>query len=511
MNRVEQSGSIGTVLKGRYEVLRELGRGGQGCTYLCADRARGEQVAVKELHFDQVRDWKMIELFEREARVLEGLSHRQIPAYVDSFRLEDAKGVRFYLVQEFVVGQSLEVLIQKGWRADEAQVRALLGEMLRVLEYLHGLVPPVIHRDIKPSNIMRREGDGRWILIDFGAVQRVEDHGGRGFSTIVGTSGYMPLEQLMGRSVPATDLYGLGATIVRLLSHRHPSDMPMNGLQMEFGLFVNVSQPMREFLRRMLEPYLEDRFVSAGEARQFLEQGSAPVPVQYGELRQPQSGTEMLSRAMREGGERVAEGLLSVGASWRRRDGSLDLNAMLESVLHEFKYLFQTGTGEFRGIVTKTENRLEIRLPARAEDKNGLAWYLSLVILFYAIYEISRSGGIWNPLAALIVLGGFLPIGYLVGKGVWKSLLREVVTIEGGLVRHDVRRLGYVSERKEMPVESIGAVELVKRPKIVGSTEQEVEEVVIRSVQGRMFRFGDDLFQAERAYLQGVLLDFLSE
>src|SRR5690606_27517179 len=130
---------------------------------------------------------------------------------------------------------------------------------------------------------------------------------------------------------------------------------------------------------------------------------------------------------------------------------------------------------------------------------------------FYAIYEISRSGGIWNPLAALIVLGGFLPIGYLVGKGVWKSLLSEVVTIEGGLVRHDVRRLGYVSERKEMPVESIGAVELVKRPKIVGSTEQEVEEVVIRSVQGRMFRFGDDLFQAERAYLQNVLLDFLSE
>ena len=259
------------LLKGRYELLQQIGQGGQAKTYLAIDGSSHQKVALKQLDLRRADNWKAIELFEREARVLEQLSHPSIPAYFDAFHLRDDQSgeEHFFLVQEFVDGQSLKELIDRGFRLDEEEVRDFLIELLEVLDYLHGLSPAVIHRDIKPSNIIRRP-DGSLALIDFGAVQAVLP-GEKGASTVVGTSGYMPLEQLMGRALPATDLYALGATVIHLLSHRHPADLPVRAMALQFHDFINVSPAFETLLEKMTAPHLEDRFSSASDLRRALD------------------------------------------------------------------------------------------------------------------------------------------------------------------------------------------------------------------------------------------------
>lgn len=257
------------LLQGRYEVVCELGRGGQGRMLLAKDHRTQQMVAVKKLDVGHVESWKAIELFERECTVLRSLNNPAIPAYIDSFSVQhsDGAGVEFYLVQEFVEGQSFAQWIEQGLRVEEDFVWYFLEEMLRVLQSLHELSPPVLHRDIKPSNILWRN-DGRLMLADLGAVQATVHEGGG--STIVGTNGYMALEQLMGRACAATDLYALGATVVHLLSHRHPSDLPVEDMAMVFRPYVKVSEPLAEFLDGLLAPYLEDRFSSAARALERL-------------------------------------------------------------------------------------------------------------------------------------------------------------------------------------------------------------------------------------------------
>jgi serine/threonine protein kinase len=258
---------------GRFEVVGLLGVGGQGRTWLARDTELGEEVALKELALGRVDDWKAVELFEREGNLLRALDHAAIPRYVLAFHDEpegQQGGARLFLAQEYVAGRSLDdELEHTHW--DEAKATALLRAMLDVLGYLHGLSPPVVHRDLKPSNIMRLDTGG-FALIDFGAVSTVSS-GLTGGSTVVGTSGYMPLEQFMGRAVPSTDIYALGATLVHLLSRRHPADLPMVRSRLQFEDACNVSDAFAEVLRRMLEPNVEDRFQSAAEVVRALEEG----------------------------------------------------------------------------------------------------------------------------------------------------------------------------------------------------------------------------------------------
>ena len=256
------------ILKDRFELREQIGRGAQGRTYLAIDRDTGQKVAVKELLLRDVSDWKAIELFEREGQTLKHLDHPGIPYYVDAFHLDDDGEERFFLVQEFVDGEDFETLVDEGLIVDEEEARAFLAELLEILVYLQCLSPPVIHRDIKPSNVMRHR-DGSLALIDFGAVQSVipNEEGG---STIIGTSGYMPMEQLMGRATPATDVYAAGATVIHLLSRRHPADLPMSNLRLRFERFVNISPAFTHYLARMVAPDTERRFNNAEEALKVL-------------------------------------------------------------------------------------------------------------------------------------------------------------------------------------------------------------------------------------------------
>ncbi len=266
------------VVDERYELLKELGSGSQGNTYLARDRESGDHVAIKEMVFARVQSWKSLELFEREAKVLRQLDHPAIPKFIDSFRLEETEGQpRFFLVQEFVPGEGLDVIIARGDTMPIRELEKFARALLRVLEYLHGLNPPVVHRDLKPSNIVWHAG--RFSLVDFGAVQ-LANRGEEGGSTVVGTSGFMPPEQLSGRATPQSDLYALGATLIHLLTHEHPSRLPTRRLALDWrSLAGNLPTPFADFVDRLVAPALEDRFASATSAIAALDAMHGLLPL----------------------------------------------------------------------------------------------------------------------------------------------------------------------------------------------------------------------------------------
>ncbi|GIL85278.1 hypothetical protein Vretimale_10750 [Volvox reticuliferus] len=270
---------------GKYTIEEVLGAGSNAVAYR-ARRADGTEVALKALSLRSLRDWKQLELFQREARTLEALRHPAIPRYVDYFEEDDPRDRAFVIVQEVVRGKSLAAMIQSGKRATEQEVIRIGGEMLSVLEYLGSLRPPVIHRDVKPENIILEGGQwgGRVFLVDFGGVQAVASAGelsGLG-STIVGTYGYMAPEQFRGAAEPSSDLYALGATLLYLLTGQSPSAFPQERMRINWraGLgrsaadAIVTSPALGALLDGLLEPLAEDR-LTAAEARQVL-QGKPP-------------------------------------------------------------------------------------------------------------------------------------------------------------------------------------------------------------------------------------------
>jgi len=256
----------GAILAEKYQIAERLGAGGMARTFAATCLADQSAVVVKELVFSQLESWKAYDLFLREVRILQSLDHPAIPRFLEMLEITQNNETCLYLVQARVPGESLLQKLQAGWRPGEAEVKSLALNLLDVLQYLHGLAPPVIHRDIKPSNLIL---DGlRVFLIDFGAVQDLlKPEGG---STVVGTYGYMAPEQFSGRAVPVSDLYGLGATLVHILSGRPPAEMPQRELRLAFEDYVQISGEFKTWLQQMLSPAPENRFQSAAEAREAL-------------------------------------------------------------------------------------------------------------------------------------------------------------------------------------------------------------------------------------------------
>jgi serine/threonine protein kinase len=169
--------------------------------------------------------------------------------------------------------------VQNGWHANEAEVRRIAIQLLEILVYLHERTPALIHRDIKPQNLIRR-ADGQVFLVDFGAVSVYSSDRttvansniiAGTFGTVVGTFGYMAPEQFLGQAVPGTDLYGLGATLLFLLTHRCPADLPTDGLKFDVCDRLQISDEFADWLKKMLEPDVADRFSSAKEALAMLQ------------------------------------------------------------------------------------------------------------------------------------------------------------------------------------------------------------------------------------------------
>jgi serine/threonine protein kinase len=248
------------LLDGRYRIRKVLGVGGMGRVYLANDtRLADRPVAVKEMTVGGgIKEKKAVEDFAREARVLALLSHPGIPNLIDYF----VENERHYLVMEFVAGGDLQSMLERlglGIRLPEAQVLRWSRQILEVLDFLHGQDPPIIYRDLKPANIMI-DNAGRAMLIDFG-IARFLPPGGRG--TQIGSVGYAPPEQYMGKVEPCSDLYSVAATMHHLLTGRDPQLEPPFSFPPVRQLNPAVSRQTADVIARALDKDVTKRPPSA--------------------------------------------------------------------------------------------------------------------------------------------------------------------------------------------------------------------------------------------------------
>jgi serine/threonine protein kinase/tetratricopeptide (TPR) repeat protein len=259
------------IIHSRYKILETLGQGGVGTTYKAEDLHTQQYVAIKVVSLRQSSDWKTLDLFEREVKVLQQLNHPAIPRYIDSFEIDTQDDRLFCIVQALAPGKTLAQWIQKGWRPDEDATKAIAVQLLDILVYLQTFLPPILHRDIKPQNILR-DREGNIYLVDFGAVQDTYRQTVTGGSTVVGTLGYMAPEQFRGKATRATDLYALGTTLLYLLTGKDPNQLQTSDdLQLQIPSNLRISAEFSRWLKRCIEAAEEDRFNSAALALSALQ------------------------------------------------------------------------------------------------------------------------------------------------------------------------------------------------------------------------------------------------
>ncbi|WP_121968656.1 CHASE2 domain-containing protein [Leptolyngbya sp. BC1307] len=270
-----RSTMLGQTLVGRYRLTRILGAGGFGQTYLAVDIQEPQQprCVVKQLQpASQDANFLTVarRLFETEVKTLQRLgSHAHIPKLLDSFEEDN----EFYLVQEFVDGQSLENEIKQAGKLSEAEVIALLEGVLPVLGFIHD--HHVVHRDLKPDNLIRRQADGEIVLIDFGAVKEIRTRLMTSETTAltigIGTHGYTPSEQLSGRPRYSSDIYALGMTAIQAITGRSPQDLPEDGsLDPCWQDCAEVSPGLAIVLSKMTRHYVCYRYESVEEVQRDL-------------------------------------------------------------------------------------------------------------------------------------------------------------------------------------------------------------------------------------------------
>lgn len=272
-----------TIVNQRYQLERQLGQNAGRETWLAKDiEKESELVVVKFLAFGGSVQWEDLKLFEREANVLKQLDHPRIPKYRDYFSIDD-RSLWFGLVQEYIQGESLREYIANGHKFIESEVKQIAIAILKILIYLHELSPQVLHRDIKPSNLIltKNEGEARNIyLVDFGAVQDKASAEGKSF-TVVGTYGYAPMEQYGGRTVAASDLYALGATMIHLLTGLSPADLPQDDdAKIIFSDRTSASPHLVQWIQKLVEPTVKKRYPSARIALQALNEPPKTSPAQ---------------------------------------------------------------------------------------------------------------------------------------------------------------------------------------------------------------------------------------
>ncbi|MCC5645169.1 serine/threonine protein kinase [Nostoc sp. CHAB 5824] len=269
---------LGQLLDGRYQVLQVLGGGGFGQTYIAQDTHRPgfPKCVVKHLK-PVIRSPEFLEtarrLFTSEAETLEQLgNHDQIPRLLAYF--EDNQ--EFFLVQEFIEGHTLKAELFPNQHWTEEKVIQLLQQVLGILQFMHS--HNVIHRDIKPDNIIRRQQDGKLVLIDFGAVKQVQTQlftvsGRTGATIIIGTPGYMSTEQGQGKPRPNSDIYSLGIIGIQSVTGLHPINFeedPDTG-EISWQHQANVSSELASVLSKMVLHHFKQRYQSAAEVLQVLK------------------------------------------------------------------------------------------------------------------------------------------------------------------------------------------------------------------------------------------------
>ena len=248
-------------LKAKYAYLEKLGKGSQGQVWLAERKSDGERVAIKQLNVHSVTTWKQYELFKREAGILESLNFEGVVPFYEYVEDLEAKPPFVCIIQKHIEGQTLAEMLKAKHRFETHAIYDIIAQVLRILQKLHTHQPPVVHRDIKPSNLMltpKENGRYQVTLLDFGAVANPQVQNGG--STVAGTFGYMPPEQLMGQAQPASDIYALAALAVELLSGTSPADIPVCDFKLVIEPHLtHVPVEVVQTLSMMLEPAMDNR------------------------------------------------------------------------------------------------------------------------------------------------------------------------------------------------------------------------------------------------------------
>jgi serine/threonine protein kinase len=266
----------GTLIGGRYRVVRLVGKGGFGAVYESVDerfQAR-RVVAIKEMSDAQLtpaEKAQAIQDFRHEADLLVQLHHQNLPQVSDFF--EEAG--KAYLVMDFVEGKTLEKEQEDAaGPLPEARVMGYALQLCEVLGYLHTRIPPVIFRDLKPSNIMVTPED-EIKLIDFG-IARVFKSAANKDTTSLGSRGYAPLEQYgRSQSDARSDIYALGATLYDLLTKTTPTDAAtrrVNPLAFKAPRQLNpaLAKATEQIILKAMQDEAKDRYQSAAEMYQAI-------------------------------------------------------------------------------------------------------------------------------------------------------------------------------------------------------------------------------------------------
>ena len=235
-----------------YHHLEKIGHGAQG-TMLKALDDTDHPVAIKVFDFGTVREWKDVELFEREIDVLKNLNIDGVPRYIETIKTDKV----IYLVEEYIDAQSIEKQMKNGRNFTVEECETILERTARILTKLGAHTPPIVHRDIKPANLLVDNDLNVW-LVDFGVVMNTQQT----FSmTFAGTAGYVAPEQLYGKATSASDIFSLGATMLHIVSHVSPSDMNLKGISPDFDRYIPKSVPqwLSKTIRQMMTVNPDER------------------------------------------------------------------------------------------------------------------------------------------------------------------------------------------------------------------------------------------------------------
>jgi len=303
----------GSLLQGRYQISQPLGQGGFGQTYLAADTQRPQhpQCVVKQLQVQPPSPGAPIspavlakakQLFDQEAEILGKLGkHEQIPQLLAYFEQHQ----QFYLVQELVKGNPLSQELIPGHKFSAAEVFSFLQDTLQVLAFVHRA--NVIHRDIKPANLMRRQDDGKIVLIDFGAVKEIRSLSANSnnvpLTVAIGTRGYMPNEQANGKPQLNSDVYAVGILAIQALTGLNP-DPKTGGLpqdsktgEISWRHLATVSDDLGNVIDKMVRQDYRQRYVDAGETLKDILALSNPTVQQTAVSLPAASGSHSTSKS----------------------------------------------------------------------------------------------------------------------------------------------------------------------------------------------------------------------
>lgn len=368
---------MGKLLGGRYQLDRHIGGGGFGQTYLATDlHLPGNPSCVVKQFKPRTTDPEALQaarrLFDTEAEVLYTLGdHEQIPRLFAHLN----EGDEFFLVQEFIEGETLSQELDARLTFSEPEVAQLLQEILSVLEFVHQ--QQVVHRDIKPANLIRRQSDRRLVLIDFGAVKQIglpgtEDDPLGTVTIAVGSSGYMPNEQLAGKPRFSSDIYAVGMLAIQCLTGVYPKTLredPTTG-EIVWRDRVQVSTELAEIIDTMVRYDYRQRYPTAQEALVALQAIVNVAPV-----------SELLSQSQSQSQRVSFDGHLA----WLERGDELFHRQRYREAVIAYDKVIQACPDEYlawfkRGIALDNLNRYEDAVASydrviELQPDDYLAWF----------------------------------------------------------------------------------------------------------------------------------------